>query len=265
MPWSMTPRIMGRFPIAPSSAPAVAEPVTQVSTSLFARQHGTSVGPDFQARQDRNGPGREARPPLTQHRAPCKGCHAPAPIVPRPSRLPRPGRTGQAGTGSTFGQGANPRSRTGPKAGCRTGLDEPGPEPGAKPAPRREPETGGSTGGGKGTFAGREGPRQGGAGKPVVAKAETSSLRPKRPLRLQSNRPPPRTFRPSRPRSPPATVRTGSGTAHAKVPTPLKTRVTHAAAAAAPRKEHSLMTTANDFPKSSSPRSRTLPKRPRPL
>lgn len=41
-------------------------------------------------------------------------------------------------------------------------------------------------------------------------------------------------------------TRPGTGIPHAKVPAPLKTRVIHAAAAAS-RKEHSIMTTATDF------------------
>ena len=42
-------------------------------------------------------------------------------------------------------------------------------------------------------------------------------------------------------------TRPGTGIPHAKVPAPLKTRVTHAAAPAASRKEHPIMTTANEF------------------
>lgn len=42
-------------------------------------------------------------------------------------------------------------------------------------------------------------------------------------------------------------TRPGTGIPHAKVPAPLKTRVTHAAALAASRKEHPIMTTANEF------------------
>jgi phasin family protein len=45
---------------------------------------------------------------------------------------------------------------------------------------------------------------------------------------------------------PAVTTRPGTGIPHAKVPAPLKTRVIHAAAAAS-RKEHSIMTTATDF------------------
>ncbi|WP_179506006.1 MULTISPECIES: TIGR01841 family phasin [unclassified Sphingomonas] len=74
-----------------------------------------------------------------------------------------------------------------------------------------------------------------GAARPAVAKPLPTG---KAPAKAVPAKPPVA--------KPLVTTRPGTGIPHAKVPAPLTTRVTHAAAAAS-RKEHSIMTTATDF------------------
>jgi len=90
------------------------------------------------------------------------------------------------------------------------------------------------------------------AAKPLPARTVATKVAPAQPKPAQPKPPKPKpapvAARGPGSAKPPVTApRPGTGIPHAMVPAPLKTRVNHAAAPAASRKEHPIMTTANEF------------------
>lgn len=236
----------------PSSAPkaGAAGPVTQVSTSL------PSPGSTAQASAPTSKPGKTAMVPVGKHARrsrntvpPAKVATPPAPIVSAPVKAaPAPAAQAKPEPAAPSVKGPPPAPEPAHKPVAGPALTNQAPSQAPSPPPVGSPKPVAAPVVEKAPLPVEKGPAKAVPESPVVAKAETiqPAVEKTAPAAIE---PAPTKDVPAKPAtvSPPATVRTGSGTAHAMVPTPPKSRVPHAAAAAAPRKEHSLMTTATDF------------------